>query len=206
MQRPKAPFTLSDFDYRCRPDLIGFQPTSAAQAALLHVAGPVLADLRFVDLPLVARGDLMVFNDARDQGTSLRRRPTGGQVGCCSARDDGDEAVFQLRASHPLSRAALLLPGNAGRRSSSARAVRRCAWSAGPPSTIWSATVSAVAAVYRPCRQRRRRFALSNRARHPGATAAPTAGFSTARARFPYERRIAIAYVTLHVGAGTFQP
>jgi S-adenosylmethionine:tRNA ribosyltransferase-isomerase len=45
-------------------------------------------------------------------------------------------------------------------------------------------------------------------AREPGAVAAPTAGlhFSEAMLKALKDKKINIAYVTLHVGAGTFQP
>ena len=45
-------------------------------------------------------------------------------------------------------------------------------------------------------------------ARHPGAVAAPTAGlhFDSSMLERLRERGVAFAYVTLHVGAGTFQP
>jgi S-adenosylmethionine:tRNA ribosyltransferase-isomerase len=45
-------------------------------------------------------------------------------------------------------------------------------------------------------------------ARHPGAVAAPTAGlhFDDGTARATRERGVEVAWLTLHVGAGTFQP
>src|SRR4029078_4974513 len=98
-------FTLSDFDYALPAELIAQAPALArAGSRLLHVNRSTLNDLRFADLPrLLVRGDLVVFNDTRVVKAGLRAtRPTGGKVELLLERALGvDEAVFQLRASHP---------------------------------------------------------------------------------------------------------
>src|SRR5215831_10420875 len=109
-------FTLSDFDYELPQERIAQSPSSERSGSrLLHVAGSTLTDLRFTDLPrLVARGDLIVFNDTRVVKARVNAlRPTGGRVELLLERPLGaNEAVFQLRASHPPRPGSeLLLPG-----------------------------------------------------------------------------------------------
>src|SRR5580765_5567948 len=111
-------YSLADFDYALPPELIAQAPPAArAGSRLLHVQGKALADLAFADLPrLLAPGDLVVFNDTRVVKARLfARRPTGGRVELLLEREvAADEAVFQLRASHPPKPGGkLLLPGDA---------------------------------------------------------------------------------------------
>jgi len=98
-------YTLSDFDYRLPPELIAQAPAvERTGSRLLHVDGRALTDHAFTDLPqLIARGDLVVFNDTRVVKARLHAvRPTGGKVELLLERALGaDEGIFQLRASHP---------------------------------------------------------------------------------------------------------
>jgi S-adenosylmethionine:tRNA ribosyltransferase-isomerase len=100
-----AGYTLSDFDYRLPPELIAQVPAvERTGSRLLHVDGGALTDHTFTDLPqLIARGDLVVFNDTRVVKARLHAvRPTGGKVELLLERALGaDEGIFQLRASHP---------------------------------------------------------------------------------------------------------
>ena len=217
MQRPESPFTLSDFDYTLPPDLIAQVPAKERGASrLLHVAGPTLADLRFADLPrLVAPGDLIVFNDTRVIKARLfAHRPTGGRVELLLEREmTAGEAVFQLRASHPPQPGGtLLLPGNA-----EARVVER-------DGRFFRLRLEGTGRLFDylerygevplpPYISRAANATDASRyqtlyARHPGAAAAPTAGlhFDDAMLDSLASAGIATAYVTLHVGAGTFQP
>jgi S-adenosylmethionine:tRNA ribosyltransferase-isomerase len=217
MQARHARFTLSDFDYELPPDLIAQAPAKErAGSRLLHVAGSTLADLRFAELPrLFARGDLMVFNDTRVIKARLNAlRPTGGKVELLLERALGEsEAIFQLRASHPPRRGGvLLLPGGVratvverdGRFfrlllegiGSLAEYLERHGEVPLPP-YITRAAGEADAERYQTVY-----------ARHPGAAAAPTAGlhFDDAMLAALASAGVESAYVTLHVGAGTFQP
>ena len=111
-------YSLSDFDYALPPELIAQAPSAArAGSRLLHVQAKTLVDLPFADFPrLVSPGDLVVFNDTRVVKARLfARRPTGGRVELLLEREvTADEAVFQLRASHPpRPGGTLLLPGDA---------------------------------------------------------------------------------------------
>src|SRR5204862_2817072 len=111
-----AGYTLRDFDYVLPQELIAQTPAAArASSRLLHVDGTALEDLAFADFPrLVAQNDLLVFNDTRVIKARVRaRRPSGGRVELLLEREVApDEAVFQLRASHPPKPGGkLLLPG-----------------------------------------------------------------------------------------------
>ncbi|HET7095892.1 MAG TPA: tRNA preQ1(34) S-adenosylmethionine ribosyltransferase-isomerase QueA [Casimicrobiaceae bacterium] len=210
-------FTLSDFDYALPPELIAQSPASERSGSrLLRVAGSTLADLRFTDLPrLVARGDLMVFNDTRVVKARVNaRRPTGGKVELLLERAiDATDAIFQLRASHPPHHGGvLLLPGGAratvverdGRffrlRLEGVESLAAFLEQHGEvplPPYIARAAADADAERYQTVY-----------ARHPGAAAAPTAGLHFDEAMLEALRAAGVefAYVTLHVGAGTFQP
>jgi S-adenosylmethionine:tRNA ribosyltransferase-isomerase len=217
MQQLEPRFTLSDFDYELPPDRIAQAPADErAGSRLLHVAGPALADLRFADLPrLIARGDLMVFNDTRVIKARLNAlRPTGGKVELLLERALGaNEAVFQLRASHPPHPGgALLLPGGIR-----ATVVER-------DGRFFRLRLEAIGSLAEylerhgevplpPYITRAAREADAERyqtvyARHPGAAAAPTAGLHFDDAMLAALARAGVqsAYLTLHVGAGTFQP
>ena len=217
MQHRTSPFTLSDFDYALPPELIAQAPAAERSGSrLLHVAGATLDDRQFAELPrLLARGDLIVFNDTRVVKARINAlRPTGGKVELLLERALGpNEAVFQLRASHPPRPGGmLLLPGEV-RATVVARDGRffrlrlegvaslddyleRCGNVPLPP-YIKRADDEADAERYQTVY-----------ARHPGAAAAPTAGlhFDDAMLAALASAGVEPAYVTLHVGAGTFQP
>jgi S-adenosylmethionine:tRNA ribosyltransferase-isomerase len=209
--------TLSDFDYALPPELIAQAPTvERTGSRLLHVAGAALEDLEFRDLPrLLARGDLLIANDTRVVKARLSaRRPTGGKVELLLERALGeDEAIFQLRASHPPREGGvLLLPGD-----HRATVIER-------DGRYFRLRIDGIAALFEyldrygevplpPYIARTADDADAARyqtvyARHPGAAAAPTAGLHFDEAMFDALRAAGIetAYVTLHVGAGTFQP
>ncbi|HVN35944.1 MAG TPA: tRNA preQ1(34) S-adenosylmethionine ribosyltransferase-isomerase QueA [Casimicrobiaceae bacterium] len=214
---PHRSFTLSDFDYALPQDLIAQAPAAARTGSrLLHVAGSALADLRFADLAqLVARGDLMVFNDTRVVKARVHAlRPTGGRVELLLERPLGaSEAIFQLRASHPpRAGGVLLLPGGTratvverdGRffhlRFDGTESVLAFLDEHGTvplPPYIAHAASDTDAERYQTVY-----------ARHPGAAAAPTAGlhFDSGLLGTLEAAGVEFAYVTLHVGAGTFQP
>ncbi|MEO8306101.1 MAG: tRNA preQ1(34) S-adenosylmethionine ribosyltransferase-isomerase QueA [Betaproteobacteria bacterium] len=208
---------LSDFDYVLPPELIAQVPAAVRTGSrLLLVNGPALADLAFIDLPrLVARGDLMVFNDTRVIKARLFAvRPTGGKVELLFERALGvDEAVFQLRASHPPREGGeLLLPDGAR-----ATVVER-------DGRYFRLRLEGIPALFDyldqfgevplpPYIARAADIADEARyqtvyARHPGAAAAPTAGLHFDEAMFVALKAAGVecAHLTLHVGAGTFQP
>jgi S-adenosylmethionine:tRNA ribosyltransferase-isomerase len=210
-------FTLSDFDYPLPSDLIAQTPTPERTGSrLLHVNGAAIADLAFADLPtLVAPGDLVVFNDTRVIKSRLAAtRPTGGRVELLLERVLGPyDALFQMRASHPPGiGGALLLSGGAR-----AIVVRR-------DDRFFEMRFDGVTSILDYLEQHgvvplppyiRRVAGPDDEARYQtvyarraGAVAAPTAGlhFDTTMLATLTRADVTLAYVTLHVGAGTFQP
>ena len=208
---------LSDFDYELPADLIAQAPTPTRSASrLLHVDGDELRDLAFTVLPsLLAPGDLVVFNDtkvipARVHGT----KSTGGRAELLIERIVGDtEAWAQVRASHaPKVGSRIDLPGG-GRATVLAREDRfhRLAFEGTGPLHAWlerNGSVPLPPYIARDAQPGDRERYQTIYAREPGAVAAPTAGLHfddtimAALAANGVER----AFVTLHVGAGTFQP
>ncbi|HEY3459323.1 MAG TPA: tRNA preQ1(34) S-adenosylmethionine ribosyltransferase-isomerase QueA [Casimicrobiaceae bacterium] len=210
-------FTLDDFDYPLPPDLIAQAPsTERAGSRLLEVDGTTLRDRRFTELPqLLREGDLVVFNDTRVIKARLRGRKTsGGEVEMLVERILGtQEALVQLRASHaPKPGQSIELAAGA-----SAFVVARdgrfftlrfegvedlVTWldahgEVPLPPYIDHAPDAADEARYQTVY-----------ARHPGAVAAPTAGlhFDDALLAALDARGVRRAFITLHVGAATFQP
>jgi S-adenosylmethionine:tRNA ribosyltransferase-isomerase len=212
-----AHFALSDFDYALPSELIAQSPAPERSGSrLLHVDGNALADRAFADLPrLVMPGDLVVFNDTRViKARIFAMRPTGGKVELLLERALGpDEAIFQLRASHPpRPGGTLLLPGSA-RATVIEREGRFARLRLEGIVSLFDFLELHGAVPLPPYISRAAAMADQARyqtvyARHAGAAAAPTAGlhFDEAMLAALAGAGVALAYVTLHVGAGTFQP
>ena len=208
---------LSDFDYALPAELIAQVPARERTASrLLHVAGGSLRDLRFADLPsLLAPGDLVVCNDTRVINARIAGvKPTGGRVEMLIERIVADdEAWVQLRASHlPKVGGVVTLAGGATAivRERADR-LFRVAFAGTGPLLAWLENHGAVPLP--PYITRAADAADASRyqtvyARVPGAVAAPTAGlhFDAPLLAALSQRGVATTFVTLHVGAGTFQP
>jgi S-adenosylmethionine:tRNA ribosyltransferase-isomerase len=209
-------YTLADFDYALPPELIAQAPAPKRSGSrLLDVDGDSLTDRRFVDLPsLLREGDLAIFNDtrvirARMHGT----KPSGGRVEMLIERIVADdEALVQLKASH------LPKPGGIvdfGGRVTAEVIERddrffRLRFSGTGKLDEWlerHGEVPLPPYITRPAGEDALRYQTIY-AKHPGAVAAPTAGFHFDEATFAAlaKRGVERAYLTLHVGAGTFQP
>ncbi len=208
---------LSDFDYDLPESLIAQVPLPDRRASrLMHVDGVsgAIHDHRFEELVNFFReGDLLVFNDtqvikARLFGT----KDTGGRIEIMIDRVvDTRTALAMLRASR------------------TPRAGQRITIDGGTDLLVLSrhddlfliafpedvlATLDRLGHVPLPPYIARQAEAADESryqtvyARQPGAVAAPTAGLHFDEAMFGSLKRIGAetAYVTLHVGAGTFQP
>jgi S-adenosylmethionine:tRNA ribosyltransferase-isomerase len=206
-----------EFDFKLPERLIAQTPPEKRGASrLLHLTENSWNDLQFVDLPgLVRENDVLIFNDTRVLKARLfGTKSTGGQVEVLVERILGEhEALAQIRASKtpkPDSRLLLaeVLPvtvlERAGEfyrlRFDSAEGVDALLEQHGqlplPPYITHAADASD---------EERYQTVF---AREPGAVAAPTAGlhFDEEMLAALRLRGAQIAYVTLHVGAGTFQP
>jgi S-adenosylmethionine:tRNA ribosyltransferase-isomerase len=217
---PAPGSTLSDFDYVLPPELIAQHPPSRRGASrLLHVSpGPVpgapgLADLWFRDLPgLLAPGDLLVLNDTRViRARLLGSKATGGRVELLVERIDGErDAVVMIRASHPPAVGATLsFDGASAQVRSRSGAFYGLSFDV-PVLGLLERSGSLPLPHYirhAPDAGDDERYQTVY-ARHPGAVAAPTAGLHFDDAMFAAlaARGVERTFVTLHVGAGTFQP
>ena len=209
----------SDFDYALPDDLIAQHPAAERAASrLLHLDGNsgAIADRMFRDLPaLVDPGDVLVFNDTRVIPARLfGAKESGGQVEALVERIvDAHHALAHIRASKsPKPGTRLVFEGAVGATVTGRRDdLYELEFAGG------TAVLDILAAhgrlplppyiTHEPGADDTARYQTVY-ARHPGAVAAPTAGLHFDAATFAAleARGAAIAYVTLHVGAGTFQP
>jgi S-adenosylmethionine:tRNA ribosyltransferase-isomerase len=208
-----------DFDFILPDALIAQHPADARNASrLLHLDGcsGQLADKLFVDLPdFLSAGDLLVFNDTRVIKARLfGHKATGGNIEMLVERVlDAHTVLAHIRASRAPKIDTRLKLANAidaeviGREDDlfqvkflGDRAVLDLLEQYGalplPPYITHAAEAEddeRYQTVY---------------AKHAGAVAAPTAGlhFDQAMLNTLKAKGVNIAYVTLHVGAGTFQP
>ncbi|MDR2173482.1 MAG: tRNA preQ1(34) S-adenosylmethionine ribosyltransferase-isomerase QueA [Burkholderiales bacterium] len=215
-------YTRSDFEFDLPSALIAQHPLpERTSSRLLHVvpkenAAPVLADRMFRDLPsLIAPNDLLVFNDTKVIKARLfgKKASTGGRVEMLIERlTSDDSALVQMRASHmPKVGEGIALDG--------ARAIvleRQGRFF----EVRFEGTGDLVAWLnvhgHMPLPPYIRRAAGEGDdaryqtvyARVPGAVAAPTAGlhFDEALLAALDAHGVRRTTVTLHVGAGTFQP
>ncbi len=205
---------LSDFDFELPDELIARYPATERRGSRLLVVGERLDDRGFADLPgLLTPGDLLVLNDTRVIRARLRgRKSTGGQVEILIERILGDdELVAQVRASKSPN------PGSTIELSAEVNAIvldRTDSMFRLRFSTEVMPYLDAHGEVpLPPYLDRGEERGDDQRyqtvyATHPGAVAAPTAGlhFDDAMLTTLDQMGIGTAFVTLHVGAGTFQP
>ena len=210
-------YRLSDFDFDLPADLIAQSPAAQRSGSrLLHVDGPRLADLSFADLPsLLQPGDLLVLNDTRVIHARVHaEKSTGGKVELLLERITAPrEALAQVRASHPPKPGTVLrLPGAAAARVLTRDGrFYRLAFDVEGDLPAWlerHGEVPLPPYIGRAARREDDARYQTVYARAPGAVAAPTAGlhFDEATLAALAARGVERAFVTLHVGAGTFQP
>lgn len=211
-------YTLSDFDFELPPELIAQHPAAERSASrLLDGRGAMPVDRVFRDLPaLLQPGDLLVFNNTRVIKARLYgAKQSGGAVEALVERVlPNQEVLAHMRASKSPK------PGSVVRFADAfdAEVLGR----GGPDGGLFHLKLSGD-----PCELLEqhghvplppyithaddaddvRRYQTVF-AKAPGAVAAPTAAlhFDDALLAALHERGIHTAEVTLHVGAGTFQP
>lgn len=207
----------SDFLYQLPDELIARYPAPRrVDSRLLHLDGRTgaITDRRFPDLPsLLRRGDLLVVNDTRVVPARIRgRKASGGRVEILLERVLGERRVLvQLRSSKaPSPGSVIRLAGDAV-----ATVVGRAGgfWElvfTEDPAGVFEAHGEMPLPPYlaRPVEDLDRERYQTVYAREPGAVAAPTAGlhFDAGLLDACRGAGASLARVTLHVGAGTFQP
>jgi S-adenosylmethionine:tRNA ribosyltransferase-isomerase len=221
----------SDFAYDLPPELIAQEPLAERSASRLLVLGPDsrapdprapdprapdahgYRDAYMRDLPdLLSPGDLLVFNDTKVIAARLGgTKPTGGRVELFLERPiDADRALVQVRASKPI-RPGMAIETAGG----TVRVLEQCGelWEVSLPQAAlafferWGEVPLPPYIRRRPNAADRERY-QSVFARAEGAVAAPTASlhFDPPLLEALERRGIGRAFITLHVGAGTFQP
>ena len=208
---------LADFDYELPAGRIAQQPLSERSASrLLTVDGMRLADRSIIDLPaLLQPGDLLVMNDTRVLHARLYGvKETGGQLEVLIERVTGQhEALAQIRASKPPRAGSVLHLENAMDVAVLAREGELYHLRFPPDENVVDLLERHGRLPLPPYIDRTAAEHDESRyqtvfAREHGSVAAPTAGlhFDDALLAALRERGCRLAYVTLHVGAGTFQP
>jgi S-adenosylmethionine:tRNA ribosyltransferase-isomerase len=227
---------LSEFQYELPSELIAQEPLAERSASRLLVLEPAAADARegvqggkdlgacalappFLrdasvrNLPeLLSPGDLLIFNDTKVvPARLLGTKPSGGRVEILLERPlETDTALVQMKASKPI-RAGLEIQTAGG--TLEVLASQQDLWRVKMPGPAleffdrWG-EVPLPPYIRRPPGDIDRERYQSIFARCEGAVAAPTASlhFDAALLEVLERRGIGSAFVTLHVGAGTFQP
>jgi S-adenosylmethionine:tRNA ribosyltransferase-isomerase len=222
--RPRAPeynrrVRLDDFDYALPQELIAQHPPAERVASrLLHLDGRTgaLADRQFRDIvELVAPGDVVVLNDTRVIKARLAgRKKTGGRVEVMVERVLGrGEVLAQIGANHPTRVGSILVLADTieatvlGRE----REFFRLRFEGCDDVLAFlerHGTVPLPMYITRAAGGQDAERYQTVYAREPGAVAAPTAGLhlDAALLQALRDRGVAVVFLTLHVGAGTFQP
>ena len=234
-ERPARTFTLSDFDFHLPPERIAQHPAAERSASrLLDGRGDTPRDHIFRELPaLLAAGDLLVFNDTRVVKARLfGEKASGGKLELLIERVlDGGEVVAHMKVSKkPPVGARIHLAGGLAAGGFDATLLARWPDAEGPlfrfalhgpaGESAWALMERCGHLPLPPYIARQQNAAHDPDeaedaeryqtvfARAPGAVAAPTAAlhFDAAVLADLEARGIERASVTLHVGAGTFQP
>ena len=230
------PFTLQDFDFTLPPELIAQHPPATRSGSrLLDARTSALVNRQFTDLPgLLLPGDLLVFNDTKVVKARLYgQKASGGRLELLIERvltsggppdaASGHEVAAHLKVSKkPAPGAVLKMDGGF-----TATLLSRWPNADGPLYKFkLSSDPYALMAKFGhvplpPYIERHSGGVITHDdsvddearyqtvfAKHPGAVAAPTAAlhFDEAVLDQLAARGVQRASVTLHVGAGTFQP
>jgi S-adenosylmethionine:tRNA ribosyltransferase-isomerase len=213
------PMKLDDFDYHLPQELIAQSPAyQRTGSRLLHLDGPTgaLADLQFRQIAdLIGPNDVLVLNDTQVIKARLTgRKATGGRIEILVERVlAGDQAYAQVRASHPPRPGSTIVLQDEVHATVLERRGDLFRLRFEGTDDVWTVLERHGAVPLPPYIEHAPDASDEARyqtvyARTPGAVAAPTAGlhFDEAMLETLRTRGATIAYLTLHVGAGTFQP
>ena len=212
-------FTLSDFDFDLPPELIAQTALPERSASRLlevdNLATPArLTDRRFAELPeCIVPGDLLVFNDTKVlKARFLGQKASGGKIEVLVERLTGERtALAQIRASKSPAPGTTLRLADAFDVTVGERV--EPFYTLHFPEDCLTLIEQFGRLPLPPYIEHDPDATDENRyqtvfAQNPGAVAAPTAGlhFDDALLARLDERGVERATLTLHVGAGTFQP
>ncbi len=232
---PERPELVSDYDFALPEELIAQEPPakrSGARMLTLDRAAGAVVDRRFTDLPtLLNAGDLLVLNDSRVLPARLFARRAGARTQ--PGQDPARVEVLLIEEAAPDEWRCLVRPGRkvlagerlvfphrgapmlqaevTAHREFGERTIRFA------PSPDFYGALDALGQMPLPPYIHREHSVSTpeDRARYQtvyaaerGSVAAPTAGlhFTPEVLQALRARGVEIAYVTLHVGLGTFQP
>jgi len=215
--------TLSDFDFELPPELVAQHPAAERTSSrLLDGTSGVPVDRIFRSLPSLLRdGDLLVFNDTRVVKARLfGEKPSGGKLELLVERVlQGNEVVAHMKVSKkPQPGTTLQMVGGfratlLGRWPDDNGALFRFAFESETGEDPYALMARCGHVPLPPYITHTDSAEDESRyqtvfARVPGAVAAPTAAlhFDEALLAALDARGVQRANVTLHVGAGTFQP
>jgi S-adenosylmethionine:tRNA ribosyltransferase-isomerase len=213
---------LSEFSYQLPPSLIAQTPSTVRdESRLLHITPHSFEHRTFVEFPdLLRRGDLLVVNDTRVIKARLRgEKDTGGRAEILIEQMEGEfDALCQVRVSKPLKPGRFVSVGEGVDRVRIEVLERvgqfyRLRFPYPLPALLERFGETPLPPyIARDIEQLdsdedAQRYQTVY-ARHPGAVAAPTAGlhFTDRLLEQIKARGVMIVSITLHVGAGTFQP
>ncbi|HYD63643.1 MAG TPA: tRNA preQ1(34) S-adenosylmethionine ribosyltransferase-isomerase QueA [Noviherbaspirillum sp.] len=208
-------YSLSDFDFHLPQELIAQLPLPERSASrLLHVDGDRLVDRAFAEIvDLLSPGDLLVFNNTRVlKARFFGAKESGGKVEVLVERVlDTRHVLAQVRASKSPKMGSTIRLADAfdvtvGERAGEFFTLQF-------PSDVFDLIETYGRLPLPPYIEHaadefdEKRYQTVY-AKEPGAVAAPTAGlhFDQPLLDKLRDKGVQFAYVTLHVGAGTFQP
>ncbi len=205
---------LTDFDYELPERLIARYPLPERRASRLLEVADGFNDRRFADLPALLRaGDLLVFNDTRVIPARLDAvKATGGRAEILIERVlDSRRALAHVRASKTPRSGSRLIAGGEARVTVLGRLDDL--FELGFDRDVGQllerhGRVPLPPYLGREAEPEDRDRYQTVYAREEGAVAAPTAGlhFDPEMLQQTLAMGVGHAWVTLHVGAGTFQP
>ncbi len=211
-------FYLSDFDFDLPQELIAQYPLKERSASrLLHITPESLEDLSFADVPdLLQAGDLLVMNDTKVIKARMRGiKETGGAVEILIERVTGEKtALAMARASKSPKKGTRLIFKKDDKETAVTVTGRSGEFFLldfdAPVFDVLDAFGSVPLPPYieRGAEKEDESRYQTVYAKNLGAVAAPTAGlhFDEKTLQACRDKGIETAFVTLHVGAGTFQP
>lgn len=210
---------LADFDYNLPLELIAEQPLtkrSDSRLLCLNKTSGEITHLHFRDLPLLLTPkDLIILNNTKVIPARLyAHKITGGKVEIFLERIlENNQLLAQTKASKSLKIGEKLLLTDdiwfeiIGRRDNLYELFLHAPYSLNAVLENFG-QVPLPPYIRHPPTNNDQKYYQTIYAKHPGAVAAPTAGlhFDQELIQNLAKKNIQIAFITLHVGAGTFQP